>query len=445
MKKIAFVKQNILFRIFKKVWNIIRNAYRTILSPLTNWMIMTLIQTVSRSNLPDELKRYYVKYFNRLSLPIKWSIFKALKQKVPRHITDVLFVASNAKVDMLKDIIELKKCSDIHVTAMVTNWWNLERLYRKYSNEVIQYQGGEELIMHLDRMKVKTVVAERGDPLYCALTTAIMKNRCRIVYKPYDFVIREEGDSINHLAERYCISECSAIYHMHTEKLSKYLVNRFSLNKPIKAIRPQCVEEFMSGNNLPGTVLKSEDVHLVYAAGLARKSRNYQNHPAHLIDIFRIVANQGIHLHIYIAYRKGSDRDSLSHYFQLEHDSDYFHIHEALPYDELVREITKYDFGFPFFDMRQSGRLPEFHEAIGNNFFTYIEAGLPVICCSENIYLSQFTNLNSLGFSVSVDELSRLRSILDSKDIIALKTKVLLNRGCLKYERSKLYNLLLEE
>ena len=116
------------------------------------------------------------------------------------------------------------------------------------------------------------------------------------------------------------------------------------------------------------------------------------------LPLARMLAAQKIHLHIYphwfyrnspgTVFNFDFEKD-FADFLKLEGETDYLHVHESLPLDELARELPQYDFGIV------SGGCPEFGQKL--NFLTeeymkscysgriadYIDARLPVLINRE--------------------------------------------------------------
>jgi hypothetical protein len=104
-------------------------------------------------------------------------------------------------------------------------------------------------------------------------------------------------------------------------------------------------------------------------------------------------------------------------------DSKYFHIHPSVNPKEIVKEISKYDFGFWIHTdspLNESSIEPGL--GAGNKFATYLEAGLPFV------YSKQFKFIDKLMKKYGLDCLGINETSEVSKAINKVKYSTLLKR-----------------
>jgi glycosyltransferase involved in cell wall biosynthesis len=71
------------------------------------------------------------------------------------------------------------------------------------------------------------------------------------------------------------------------------------------------------------------------------------------------------------------------------------HIHEPVPFEQLQKEISKYDYGFDtifFTDLVKKGAF-----AGTNKFSSYLEAGLPIMLNKERGLFAEMVKKNKIG------------------------------------------------
>ncbi len=134
-------------------------------------------------------------------------------------------------------------------------------------------------------------------------------------------------------------------------------------------------QNYVAGEMLPVTddkKLSDKDgmIHMVYEGHLD-SDRNGGHYD--LFDIFTEIARQGINIHIYPSrdtpiYRNFSKNESLIHY------------HETVNPARLIRELTKYDFGWAGFNSSKNSLHAD--TVIANKTVEYIAAGIPVVSLS---------------------------------------------------------------
>lgn len=98
------------------------------------------------------------------------------------------------------------------------------------------------------------------------------------------------------------------------------------------------------------------------------------------------LAAQGVHLHVYPFH--AGPRDPINDYVryrELESRSPYFHLHEPVPPDQLIGEISQYDLAlFVYNELSEPGCVAntysdaKFRMGASNKIFDFVDAGLPV-------------------------------------------------------------------
>ena len=102
-------------------------------------------------------------------------------------------------------------------------------------------------------------------------------------------------------------------------------------------------------------------------------------------------------------------------------------IHNSLPLESLITEISKYDFGINIqeIDMKKT-KISHFSYkgAMGTKNYTYLEAGLPILVNDEYSYCKELVEKNSIGIAVKSKDLINIDRILKNVDIYNLKKNV---------------------
>jgi hypothetical protein len=167
-------------------------------------------------------------------------------------------------------------------------------------------------------------------------------------------------------------------------------------------------------------------IHMVYEGHLDEK-RNGGHYD--LFDIFRRIARQGINIHIY------PSRDNLL-YRDFSKNESFIHYHDTVRPARLMRELTKYDFGWAGFNSSRNNLHTD--TVIANKTMEYIAAGIPVVSLphkSQKLFIEQ----NCVG--IVIDDISELSQKLGSRDFEDAKKNVLEKRYSFTIEKQigKLY------
>ena len=161
-------------------------------------------------------------------------------------------------------------------------------------------------------------------------------------------------------------------------------------------------------------------VHIVYEGHLdGKRSGGHYD----LYDIFREIAEQAIHLHIYPSretnlYKKLGEEDTFIHY------------HGRLPPPQLMIELTQYDFGWSGFNVKKNKEHVD--TVLANKTIEYISAGLPVISFPHK---AQKRFIDKYGVGLVVDNLGDLAEKLKTRDIEDIEKRVLEKRHSFTVEK----------
>jgi len=196
-----------------------------------------------------------------------------------------------------------------------------------------------------------------------------------------------------------------------TEGVGDYIRKRYTVDESDLVFR-NYVSEDMIPCDLTGK-LSDEDgeIHIVYAGTITSQ---IEGHHYDLREIFREIAEQGFHIHIYAtredeAYSLLAEGDDLVHY----------HGHfdrKTLMHDEL----QKYDFGWAGFnDVMNKEHLDV---ALPNKAIEYIACGLPVLTLPHKT-LSEFVEEHKVGLVInSFDDMKeQLGESNEIKEIVIKK------------------------
>ncbi|UCC39328.1 MAG: glycosyltransferase [Candidatus Aminicenantes bacterium] len=150
-------------------------------------------------------------------------------------------------------------------------------------------------------------------------------------------------------------------------------------------------------------------VHIVYEGHLdGKRSGGHYD----LYDIFKEIAGQAIHMHIY------PSRET-DFYKKLSEEEIFIYYHGSLPPPHLMVEITQYDFGWSGFNAKKN--RDHVDTVLANKTIEYISAGLPVISFPHK---AQKRFIEKHGVGLVIDDISELSEKLKTRDIEAIKRRV---------------------
>lgn len=210
-----------------------------------------------------------------------------------------------------------------------------------------------------------------------------------VVYDPYDciqgMIVPEHLNYPEVLAERVCFARADHVCARSLEPL--YLRRQFGYRMRGTTYFPDyCWEP--PQRNTEKVYGKNDELHVVYCGGIWPEDRFPASEfgYAQYIDIGRALAKQAIHLHLYPAPTpvNANINEFFALYLTEARVNPYFHFHEPLPNDGLLKVLRQYDAAMHIMGVSVNGNLGRATRAkldysTANKLFDYIEAGLPVI------------------------------------------------------------------
>jgi len=158
-------------------------------------------------------------------------------------------------------------------------------------------------------------------------------------------------------------------------------------NYVCESIFPQCVRRKRSA--IDGST------HIVYIGTLSDQQGDHYN----LLEIFREIADKGMHIHIYVTRENQA-------YKELGDASSFIHYHGHLDRIALLDELTEYDYGW--LGLNEARNKPHVDVAFPNKTLEYISCGLPILSFPHKT-IGGFIEEHNVGLVFKdADELSEL-------------------------------------
>lgn len=378
------------------------------------------VRRIRSSDLPQILEEHFLA--DLLAQPaLNWIDAFGWRGQPRCDRCDLLYVTYWSSPDMLKDVISYRKIVPGARVALVTKVDTfVAQLTARHLDRRLVYLDTLSLIGCLTKVRADTVIARRGDSQ--AVVLARLFSKGHLIFKPYDFRVRLPRELVSPLeweSECFNITHADAVIHIHGAELGDLIAREFGARCPIVSVRPQCLPEFCAPPLMKNSL--GDEIHIGYAAGIApasatkRKGDRLGGFNVGLLDKIKRISAQGIHFHVYIAYRLTDNR--FQDFIEYERDCAYFHIHDTLPYDELILRLGSYDFGFVHASYPTFSRIrPEYRGSAGNNIFSYVEAGIPLICSEANSSILKLVTENGIGIVVAGDAMANLDAVLRNCD-----------------------------
>jgi len=243
------------------------------------------------------------------------------------------------------------------------------------------------------------------------------------IYFPYDIISHFFGSREEALkttknfeinAERYCLENADGIMHKGNPDELKYLNGRIHENLNIVPLQlnfmPYCSKEFIIQTNIPKLQNKDKEIHIVSAGYMS----NHQKSIEGFSELVNKLSRQKIHMHVYMLIdhiSKEKEKEYIKNFFSSVIKNAYFHLHDSLGPKELIREMSKYDFGFFTYAYTKPENI-EITLCMGNKLSSYLEAGLPSICYEKTKFMSDMIEKNGMGVSFNLDNIGKLKQKL---------------------------------
>ena len=151
---------------------------------------------------------------------------------------------------------------------------------------------------------------------------------------------------------------------------------------------------------------------LCYAGGMVSERMLPNSLEAIWLDLAKICEDNCTYLHIYPApgCHIHERYEMFQDYFLLNKESEYFFFHDTVPYNELWKTLSQYDYGLNPSRRSLSTKskvahhtTPKYVNAIGNHLFDYIDSGLPIIGCYPQKAMQMFVNYG-VAIDASIEE-----------------------------------------
>ena len=244
----------------------------------------------------------------------------------------------------------------------------------------------------------------------------ILFQRYPLIYFSYDIralsdpkpeLLKKYSTSIELKADRFCFEHSDGVIHKGAPEELNYINGRI-LGDNIKlpenklSFQPYCSKEFIVPFNKNKLSRKDKEIHLVFVGGVLKPNADYY---LSQLKSFEKIIQQKIHLHFYFCSDVSSKKDlesekkvkeSFFKTYKNYPNIKYFHIENSFNAKDIVKEISKYDFGIgPYSSVKESGLDPKF--GMGNKISTYLEAGLPAIYGRPYLFINKIMKKYKAG------------------------------------------------
>lgn len=144
-------------------------------------------------------------------------------------------------------------------------------------------------------------------------------------------------------------------------------------------------------------------IHLVYAGGITVADGSERD----LLPVFRKMADDGLHVHLYLMTYNEAIRDAVERQAEANRR---IHLHDPVPQDRFIEEVSQYDFGLIWFtNMNDNIRV-----TTQNKLYEFQVAGVPIITNLQEGYTADYIREKGCGLTVPGPD--AVRQSIDSSD-----------------------------
>ena len=202
--------------------------------------------------------------------------------------------------------------------------------------------------------------------------------------------------------ERYVNEMADGVIHTNSRAL-EWISNKYRINKSFAFPNYACARYFQ--DRLPKLSENDGSIHLVYCGSVQRTPKNYSYPFARdMKHMFREIASLGYPLHLHLGLYPGTA--NYEYYRELRNIANIV-LHDYLPFDEMMKTLSRYDVGMFPVDL---GSLKKHVELFGPDYlddfplsradtskqYEYTMAGLPVLTTPLK-WISDWLKKNNFG------------------------------------------------
>ena len=220
---------------------------------------------------------------------------------------------------------------------------------------------------------------------------------------------------LDYAMEGYLCTQCDGVLHQWSPDVENELRERHGGLVRAMAMQPYPLPELIRYNEDKPS--KKDGVpRITWAGAILPYTSNLHPEIQNMIGMaegWGLMLKQGLGVEIYVDPSKEHDFDgeAFEPYRALHDLSPYFAFGAGVPPDQASAHIGHCDFGMIFAKLNMKGLRIRPSKTIydfPNKFFSYMEAGLPVIVNAEFEYIARKTEEWGVGFAVHSDDIDSL-------------------------------------
>ncbi|MCJ2166244.1 MULTISPECIES: glycosyltransferase [unclassified Pseudodesulfovibrio] len=284
---------------------------------------------------------------------------------------DIVFVHIDPCIRAEKEAFALTRRG--HRVHLFCQGLNFQPNMRDICASVTQYSSLDELGSLLRNHSGFDIVHCHNEPN--EPTVVALENTDRpVIYDCHDFRgLRQQLVGHEAETERRCFEDTAAVVHV-SQGMVDLAADRYTSH------RTMVLPSYPMLTAAPAKPLdKLDGTHVVYLGGLRDRGSIHYEYRNYL-PFFEKLIEAGVHVH---AYPADQNPKNLATYMALDAQSALFHLHDKLPYAELLQDISQFQWGlsgFNFMDITDENTLLFLNNALPNKLFDYLIGGVcPVV------------------------------------------------------------------
>jgi hypothetical protein len=295
-------------------------------------------------------------------------------------------------------------------------------------SQLIEFRNKQHLKRIIKNARgIDLIVAFASKPSYAEV--AVRYSTVPVIFDAYDCMVIYHGTTSELgwlrkelISERYCFQHADAI-------LARSLENWMALRLyGIQAKRSLFFADYCDNGQFTNSSHKSAtETHVVYSGSI--HGRHLKNKLAQgLTDFFELIEAldaQSIHFHIYPS--PFTSPENYYDYVEASHAMHCLHVHSTIAQNQLSSELSQYHFGaLPHFRTAVSKISDEkLDRASSLKFYSYLEAGLPLLVSDEMEYMSWLVKRYRIGVVFGKADFPQLKELLSGSHYPDMQKNVL--------------------
>lgn len=358
---------------------------------------------------------------------------------LPSHKKKILYISAVLTPNLVRQSMYLRRTGEFETILLTENPW-VGDFAGKYFDTVYVYDSCYAL-SNIIKEAEPYLIHILGNMLHTEYLAILVKclSKSLVVFEFYDVaslcLSKKDAEEIwgkanvelGFFSERFACEKSNGLIFGYSSKAIEVLKKRYDIRAPILEFHSYVCDTFKNDNNGKHSD-KDGKVHIVHGGNVASSrfpEKNFGDTQYH--SLIETITRQGIYFDIFLTpqYNALRAKQLFWDYMLMAKKNSFFNFKRGLPLDKAPKEFSKYDFGamISFLD-RGGGFNEHIQTRLATKFFTYLEAGLPIIVCEEFQYAAKLVKEHGIGIVVSQKDLDNLPDVINRYDREKLRANV---------------------